>query len=209
MARRARRHFTAEQKAQAVRLVKETGNLSRVAQDLAWVGGGLLVAVLGGAFAPFLGLAGFVVMAVELLPLRSRSRHFASASVACWVAILLRSAVAAGWLGSWAAMATLPVLALMLWWMGDGTAELAQRFAAQAPALAQRLTRRSLQLGLAAFVLIFAMVVLGGLVAGQTEGGPLFELAVTSLALGGFGAMLAALGACAYSLFNVRKQLLR
>jgi len=34
MARRARRHFTAEQKAQAVRLVKETGNLSRVAQDL-------------------------------------------------------------------------------------------------------------------------------------------------------------------------------
>ncbi len=34
MARRARRHFTAEQKAQAVRLVKETGSLSQVARDL-------------------------------------------------------------------------------------------------------------------------------------------------------------------------------
>lgn len=34
MTRRARRHFTAEQKAQAVRLVKERGNLSEVAQEL-------------------------------------------------------------------------------------------------------------------------------------------------------------------------------
>ena len=34
MSRRARRRFTAEQKAQAVRLVKETGNLSQVARDL-------------------------------------------------------------------------------------------------------------------------------------------------------------------------------
>ena len=34
MGRRARRHFTAEQKAEAVRLVKETGNVSQVARDL-------------------------------------------------------------------------------------------------------------------------------------------------------------------------------
>ena len=34
MTRRARRQFTAEQKAQAVRLVAETGNLAQVARDL-------------------------------------------------------------------------------------------------------------------------------------------------------------------------------
>ena len=34
MSRRPRRHFTAEQKAEAVRLVRETGNLSQVARDL-------------------------------------------------------------------------------------------------------------------------------------------------------------------------------
>lgn len=180
-----------------------------VASALAWVGGGLLVGVLGGAFAPFLGLAGFVIMAVELLPLRSRSRHFTSASVACWMVILMRSAVAAGWLGSWAAMAALPVLCLMLWWMGDGLAELAPRFAVQAPALAQRITRRSLQLGLVAFVLIFALFVMGGLVGALADGGSLFEVGLTCLVLGGFGAMLIALGASAFSLFKVRKQLLR
>jgi len=176
-----------------------------VASALAWVGGGLLVGVLGGAFSPFLGLAGFVVMAVELLPLRSRSRHFASASVACWAVILLRSAVAAGWLGSWAAMAALPALCLMVWWMGDGLAELAPRFAVTAPQLAQRITRRSLQVGLVSLVLILPLIMVGT----QTSGGALFELGLSVLALGGFGSMLLALGASAYSLLSVRKQLLR
>ncbi|MFT7463908.1 MAG: hypothetical protein ACI9EF_002256 [Pseudohongiellaceae bacterium] len=177
----------------------------KVSSSLTWVGAGLLVGVLGGAFSSFLALAGFVVTAVELLPLRSRSRHFASASVACWLVMLMRSAVAAGWLESWAAMAAVPVLCLMLWWIGDGLAELAPRFAVQAPQLAQRMTRRSLQLSLLLFVLVFPLVFVGELCGG----GLLFEAALPVLFLGGFAAILIALGASAFSLFNVRKQLQR